>query len=77
MAAPDQFHDLMVRVLAGDQDAATELARMFEPFIVRYVRFAMRGGATSTGSARASGPPMCASRFSKASSWGSRKAVLN
>jgi DNA-directed RNA polymerase specialized sigma24 family protein len=42
MAPQDQFRDLVVRVRAGDQDAATELARVFEPFIVRYVRFAMR-----------------------------------
>ncbi len=37
-----QFEDLVDRVRAGDQDAADELARMFEPFILRYVRFAMR-----------------------------------
>ena len=42
MAPQEQFHHLVVRVRAGDQDAATELAKMFEPFIVRDVRFAMR-----------------------------------
>jgi hypothetical protein len=29
-------------VRAGDQDASTELARMFEPYILRVIRFAMR-----------------------------------
>jgi RNA polymerase sigma-70 factor (ECF subfamily) len=42
MLPPDQFRDLIVRVRAGDQDAATELARLFEPFILRFIRFAMR-----------------------------------
>ncbi len=40
---PDaQFQDLVVRVRAGDQDASTEFARMFEPFILRVTRFEMR-----------------------------------
>jgi DNA-directed RNA polymerase specialized sigma24 family protein len=38
----NHFQDLIVRVRAGDQDASTELARMFEPFILRFVRFDMR-----------------------------------
>lgn len=42
MPPPDHFQDLIVRVRAGDQDASTELARMFEPFILRFVRFDMR-----------------------------------
>ena len=42
MLPEDQFQDLIVRVRAGDQDASTELTRMFEPFILRFVRFAMR-----------------------------------
>ncbi len=42
MSEDDQFEDLVGRVRAGDQDAADELTRMFEPFILRYVRFAMR-----------------------------------
>jgi DNA-directed RNA polymerase specialized sigma24 family protein len=42
MPADDGFEDLVGRVRAGDQDAADELARMFEPFVLRYVRFAMR-----------------------------------
>ncbi len=42
MSAHDPFHDLILRVRAGDPDAATELARTFEPFVHRYVRFAMR-----------------------------------
>ena len=42
MLPEDQFQDLIVRVRAGDQDALTELMRMFEPFIRRVVRFAMR-----------------------------------
>jgi DNA-directed RNA polymerase specialized sigma24 family protein len=42
MPPQDQFQDLIVRVRAGDQDAATQLARMFEPFILRVIRFDMR-----------------------------------
>ncbi len=42
MPPEDPFEDLVDRVRAGNQDAADELARMFEPFILRYVRFAMR-----------------------------------
>jgi len=42
MPPEDHFQDLVVRVRAGDQDASTELMRMFEPFILRVVRFAMR-----------------------------------
>ncbi len=36
------FQDLVVRVRAGDQNASTEFARMFEPFILRVSRFEMR-----------------------------------
>jgi DNA-directed RNA polymerase specialized sigma24 family protein len=42
MPPQNQFQDLIVRVRAGDQDASTQLARMFEPFILRFVRFDMR-----------------------------------
>jgi len=38
----DRFQDLIVRVRAGDQDASTQFARMFEPLVLRVVRFAMR-----------------------------------
>jgi RNA polymerase sigma factor (sigma-70 family) len=39
MSANDTFHDLIRRVRAGDQDAATELVRQYEPAIRRAVRF--------------------------------------
>jgi DNA-directed RNA polymerase specialized sigma24 family protein len=42
MPPQNHFQDLIVRVRAGDQDASTELARMFEPYILRVIRFAMR-----------------------------------
>jgi RNA polymerase sigma factor (sigma-70 family) len=42
MPPQNHFQDLIVRVRAGDQDASTELAQMFEPFILRVIRFAMR-----------------------------------
>ena len=42
MRSDGDFRDLTDRVRAGDQDAAAELTRMLEPFILRYVRFAMR-----------------------------------
>ena len=42
MLPEDQFQDLIVRVRSGDQDAWTQFARIFEPFVLRVVRFAMR-----------------------------------
>ncbi len=39
MSAPASFADLIGRVRAGDQDAATELVRRYEPAIRRAVRF--------------------------------------
>jgi RNA polymerase sigma factor (sigma-70 family) len=39
MSPPASFQDLMGRVRAGDQDAATELVRRYEPAIRRAVRF--------------------------------------
>jgi DNA-directed RNA polymerase specialized sigma24 family protein len=42
MPPADHFQDLIVRARAGDQDASTELARAFEPFILRFIRFQMR-----------------------------------
>lgn len=33
------FEDLMSRVRAGDQDAATELVRQYEPEVRRFIRF--------------------------------------
>ena len=42
MLPQDHFHDLIRRVRAGDEDASAQLASMFEPFILRYIRFAMR-----------------------------------
>jgi RNA polymerase sigma-70 factor (ECF subfamily) len=38
MAEPDPFHDLIQRVRAGDQQAAAELVRRYEPAIRRAVR---------------------------------------
>ena len=42
MLPEDQFQDLIVRVRSGDQDAWTQFARIFEPFVLRVVRFAIR-----------------------------------
>jgi len=42
MLPEDHFQDLIVRVRAGDQDASTQFAKMFEPFILRVIRFEMR-----------------------------------
>src|SRR5438309_2196398 len=39
MSAPDSFDDLIRRVRAGDQAAAAELVRRYEPAICRAVRF--------------------------------------
>jgi RNA polymerase sigma factor (sigma-70 family) len=39
MSAPATFQDLIGRVRVGDQDAATELVRRYEPAIRRAVRF--------------------------------------
>jgi RNA polymerase sigma factor (sigma-70 family) len=39
MSTPASFQDLIGRVRAGDQDAATELVRRYEPAIRRAVRF--------------------------------------
>jgi RNA polymerase sigma factor (sigma-70 family) len=39
MSAPATFQDLIGRVRAGDQDAAAELVRRYEPAIRRAVRF--------------------------------------
>src|SRR5438046_1624402 len=38
MSEPDAFHDLIQRVRAGDQQAAAELVRRYEPAIRRAVR---------------------------------------
>jgi RNA polymerase sigma-70 factor (ECF subfamily) len=42
MPEPSDFPELIRRVRAGDEDAAAELNRRFEPFIRRFVRFRMR-----------------------------------
>jgi DNA-directed RNA polymerase specialized sigma24 family protein len=42
MPPEGHFHDLIIRVRAGDENASTEFARMFEPFILRVTRFEMR-----------------------------------
>jgi RNA polymerase sigma factor (sigma-70 family) len=42
MLPEDQFQDLIGRVRCGDQDAWTQFAQTFEPFVLRVVRFAMR-----------------------------------
>jgi DNA-directed RNA polymerase specialized sigma24 family protein len=42
MPGQDDFHDLILKVRAGDQDAATTLVFQFEPFILRVVRMRMR-----------------------------------
>jgi RNA polymerase sigma-70 factor (ECF subfamily) len=42
MSADDPFLLLIQRVRAGDQDAATELVRQYEPAIRRAVRFQLR-----------------------------------
>src|SRR3974390_983675 len=42
MPDADGFLDLILRVQAGDQDAATELVRQLEPFVLRVIRFQMR-----------------------------------
>jgi RNA polymerase sigma-70 factor (ECF subfamily) len=39
MTEPGAFHDLIRRIRAGDQDAAAELVRQYEPTIRRAVRF--------------------------------------
>jgi RNA polymerase sigma factor (sigma-70 family) len=39
MSPPDSFQDLIERVRAGDQQAAAELVRRYEPAIRRVVRF--------------------------------------
>lgn len=39
MSEPSSFEDLICRVRAGDQDAATELVQRYEPSIRRAVRF--------------------------------------
>ncbi|MGF1583401.1 MAG: RNA polymerase sigma factor [Gemmataceae bacterium] len=39
MADPDPFEDLVQRVRSGDQDAAAELVKMYEPAIRRTIRF--------------------------------------
>jgi len=39
MLEPSTFHDLIRRVRAGDQDAAAELVRQYEPAIRRAVHF--------------------------------------
>jgi RNA polymerase sigma factor (sigma-70 family) len=38
MAEPDPFHDLIQRVRSGDQQAAAELVRRYEPAIRRAIR---------------------------------------
>src|SRR5215218_6622730 len=38
MADEQTFHDLIQRVRSGDQDAATELVRRYEPAVRRAVR---------------------------------------
>jgi RNA polymerase sigma factor (sigma-70 family) len=42
MANGDDFHDLIRRVRAGDEDAASRLVKQFEPFIRRVIRFRMK-----------------------------------
>ena len=42
MPGQDDFHDLILKVRSGDQDAATSLVSQFEPFILRVVRLRMR-----------------------------------
>ena len=42
MPGQDDFHDLILKVRAGDQDAATSLVSQFESFILRVVRLRMR-----------------------------------
>jgi RNA polymerase sigma-70 factor (ECF subfamily) len=41
MSTPSTFNDLIRRVRAGDEDAATELVKRYEPAIRRAVRFRM------------------------------------
>lgn len=42
MTTDDRFPELVQRIRAGDEDAAAELVRGYEPFIRREVRFRMR-----------------------------------
>jgi RNA polymerase sigma factor (sigma-70 family) len=42
MIEPRDFSDLIRLVRTGDQNAAAELVRQFEPFVMRFVRFRMR-----------------------------------
>ena len=42
MPEPDDFHDLIRRVRAGDEDAASRLVDQFEPMIRRVIRFRMK-----------------------------------
>jgi DNA-directed RNA polymerase specialized sigma24 family protein len=42
MSDPDEFRELIGQVRAGVEGAATQLARKFEPFVLRYARFRMR-----------------------------------
>ena len=47
MAAPDAFTDLIQRIRAGDEQAAVELVRQYEPFIRREVRFRLHDSRLS------------------------------
>jgi RNA polymerase sigma-70 factor (ECF subfamily) len=49
MAEADEFHDLIRRVRSGDQDAAADLVREFEPCVLRYARFQMRRRSNHDG----------------------------
>ena len=61
MSPEDTFRSLIERVRASEPDAATELAQMFEPFIRRYARFAMRSAAITARSARLGTSDICQS----------------
>jgi DNA-directed RNA polymerase specialized sigma24 family protein len=42
MSEHDDFHELISRIRSGDQDAAATVVREFEPYVLRFIRFAMR-----------------------------------
>jgi len=42
MPDPVEFHELIRRVRSGNEDAATDLVRLFEPYILRVIRIRMR-----------------------------------
>ncbi len=55
MSEPSSFAQLMRRVRAGDQEAATEIVRRYEPAIRRAVRFRLKDNRLVRGDSRVDG----------------------